>query len=170
MFKRLYGYLEYQNILYPLQFGFKQKYSTNHALKKITESICTSICNNGFGCGIFSYLKKAFDHSILLSKLNHYGRRSNAYDWFQSYLSNTEQFVCINGHKSDSLSITCGIPQGSFIGPLLFCYILTIYLTPRNCAVSSYLLMTLIYIVQVMTRSWTNPKLRASCSGWVDEV
>ena len=32
-----------------------------------------------------------------------------------------------------------------------FCYILTIYLTPRNCAVSSYLLITLIYIVQVMT-------------------
>ena len=89
-------------------------------IMQITESICTSICNNGFGCGIFSYLKKAFDHSILLSKLNHYGRRSKAYDWFQSYLSNTEQFVCINGHKSDSLSITCGIPQGSFIGPLLF--------------------------------------------------
>ena len=64
--------------------------------------------------------RKAFDHSILLSKLNHYGRRSKAYAWFQSYLSNTEQFVCINGHKSDSLSITCGIPQGSFIGPLLF--------------------------------------------------
>ena len=38
MFKRLYGYLEYQNIPYPLQFGFKQKGSTNHALIQITES------------------------------------------------------------------------------------------------------------------------------------
>ena len=46
--------------------------------------------------------------------------RGKAYDWFQSYLSNREQFVCINGHKSDSLSITCGVPQGSILRPLLF--------------------------------------------------
>ena len=61
------------------------------------------------------------NHSILLSKLNYYGVRGKAsYDWFQSYLSNMEQFVCINGHKSDSLSITCGVRQGSILGPLLF--------------------------------------------------
>ena len=78
---------------------------------------------NEFGCGIFIDLKKAFDtvnHSILLSKLNHYGVRGKAYDWFHSYLSNREQFLCINGHNSDSLSITCGVPQGSILGPLLF--------------------------------------------------
>ena len=40
--------------------------------------------------------------------------------WFHSYLSNREQFVCINGHNSDSLPITCGVPQGSILGPLLF--------------------------------------------------
>ena len=34
--------------------------------------------------------------------------------------SNREQFVCINGHNSDYLSITCGVPQGSILGPLLF--------------------------------------------------
>ena len=43
-----------------------------------------------------------------------------AYDWFHSYLSNREQFVGINGHNSDSPSITCGVPQGSILGPLLF--------------------------------------------------
>ena len=116
MFKHLYSYLESRNILYPLQFGSRQKCSTNHALIQITESIRNSIDNNKFGCGMFIDLKKTFDtvnHSILLSKLNHYGVRGKAYDWFQSYLSNREQFVCINGHKSDSLSITCGVPQGS---------------------------------------------------------
>ena len=68
-------------------------------------------------------LKKSFDtvnHSILLSKLNHYGVRGKTYDWFHSYLSNRKQFACINGHNSDSLSITCGVPQGSILGPLLF--------------------------------------------------
>ena len=122
-FKSLYGYLESCNILYPLQFGYRQKCSTNLALIQITESIHNSIDNNEFGCGIFIDLKKAFDtvnHSILLSKLNHYGVRGKAYDWFHLYLSNREQFVCINGHNSDSLSITCGVPQGSILGPLLF--------------------------------------------------
>ena len=60
MFKRLYGYLESHNILYPLQFGFRQKCSTNHALIQITESIRISVDDNEFGCGIFVDLKKAF--------------------------------------------------------------------------------------------------------------
>ena len=126
MFKRLYGYLESRNILYPLQFGFRQKCSTNHALIQITESIHNSTENNEFGCGIFIDLKKAFDtvnHSILLSKLNHYGVRGKAYDWFQSYLSNREQFVCINGHKSDSLSITVvEYLRDPVLDPCCFCY------------------------------------------------
>ena len=60
------------------------------------------------------------NHSILLLKLHHYGIRGVAYNWFQSYLSNRQQFVCANGHNSNHLSITCGVPEGSVLGPLLF--------------------------------------------------
>ena len=100
MFKRLYGYLESHNILYPLQFGFRQTCSTNHALIQITESIRNLIDNNEFSCGIFIDLKKALyfytvNHSILFSILNHYGVRSKAYDWLHSYLSNREQLICM---------------------------------------------------------------------------
>ena len=70
MFKHLYGYLESHNILYPLQFGFRQKCSTNHALIQITQSIHNSTDNNEFGCLPVAFcidLEKAFDtvnHSI----------------------------------------------------------------------------------------------------------
>ena len=153
MFKRLYSYLESRNILYPLQFGFGQKCSTNHAWYKLLNPSLTQLTTMSL-VWHFYWSKKAFDtvnHFVLLSKLNHYGVRGKACEWFQSYLSNREQFVCINGHNSDSLSITSGGPQGSILGPLLFLLYLMIYRTPQNCLVFTYLLMTLIYIVHVKT-------------------
>jgi hypothetical protein len=76
---------------------------------------------------LFLDLKKAFDtvnHKIILSKLGCYGIRGSALSWFQSYLSNRKQICKVNNSLSTIQNITCGIPQGSNLGPLLF----TIYI------------------------------------------
>ena len=105
MYQRLYSYLEELKILYPLQFGFRDKCSTALALISIAECIRQSIDNDEFGCGVFIDLKKVFEtvnHTILRTKLHHYGIRGIVRDWFKSYLSQREQFVCVNGHNSIS--------------------------------------------------------------------
>ena len=68
-------------------------------------------------------LSKAFDtlnHDILLKKLEVYGIRGVTLSWFSDYLSNRQQYVDFNGKSSNLLSINCGVPQGSILGPLLF--------------------------------------------------
>ena len=123
MYKRLYTFLNSNNIIYNLQFGFRQQYSTSHALVNITENIRKALDGGNIGCGIFVDLQKAFDtvdHQILLTKLNHYGIRGVSNDWFKSYLSNRNQYVSINGFDSGLAAINCGVPQGSVLGPLLF--------------------------------------------------
>lgn len=115
------------------QHGFRISKSTSTAIYKLTESVLTSMDKNDHVMGIFCDLSKAFDmvqHSLILEKLEHYGVRGTPLKWFQSYLNNRQQLVEIKyqnfetkkleTHFSESRLITCGVPQGSILGPLLF--------------------------------------------------
>ena len=85
---RLNPFLEQNNCLYPFQFGFRLNYSTNNALMTIVESIQKQLDAGNYTVGVFVDLKKAFDtvdHNILLEKLDYYGIRGVAKNWFESY-------------------------------------------------------------------------------------
>ena len=76
-----------------------------------------------FSCGIFIDVKKVFEtvnHDILLCKLHHYGFRGIINEWFASYLNNRMQTIQIGQHVSNKAIVTCGVLQGSVLGPLLF--------------------------------------------------
>ena len=123
MHSRLYSFFETNNVFYSSQFGFQKHKSTQHSLIEIVEKIRSCIESNKYGCGIFIDLKKAFDtvnHTILLQKLEHYGIRDTSLEWFSTYLKNRTQFVSCNNTSSCIKSISCGVPQGSVLGPLLF--------------------------------------------------
>ena len=123
MYNRLLSFLDKFKILIELQFGFRQRHSTYMALLLLIDELTKALENKDYAVGIFLDFSKAFDtvnHVILLCKLDHYGIRGSALDWFQSYLKDRKQFVTYNGVSSQMKSIKCGVPQGSILGPILF--------------------------------------------------
>ena len=104
MYKRLSNFLDINNLIYSLRFGFQPKYSTINALINLTESIRQTLDRGSFGFFIFADLQKAFymvDHKNLLHKLEYYRIWGICNDWFKSYLLDHKQFVSINEYNSD---------------------------------------------------------------------
>ena len=93
------------------------------ALITLVDHISKALENGDNVIGIFLDFSKAFDtvdHAILLDKLDFYGIRGVAYNWMKDYIQDRTQYVSYNGCMSDKISVKCGVPQGSVLGPLLF--------------------------------------------------
>ena len=121
---QLINYLDNNDLLYKHQYGFRGKHGTSHPLIHFTKNVHEALNNNKFNLSIFIDLKKAFDtvnFDILINKLSLYGIKNIENNWFKNYLNDRVQFVQLPcGTLSEERVVTCGIPQGSVAGPLLF--------------------------------------------------
>ncbi len=117
--------------------GFQEKYqsankkyhSTETALRCVHNNILRALDSGQCVLLILLDLSAAFDtvdHAILLSRLTNMGVTGRALSWFRSYLTGRTQTVQIHGFKSKAHNLSCGVPQGSVMGPILF----LAYLTP----------------------------------------
>ena len=129
MYKRTYYFLEQTNQLYQSQYGFRKSHSCETAIMELVSSIIKGKADGLYTLALFIDLSKAFDtvdHKILLDKLDTYGIRGIANDWFRSYLTNRQMRVkcCVSStgkcEHSKYQPLRHGAPQGSCLGPLIF--------------------------------------------------
>jgi len=84
------------------------------------------------------------DHAVLLSHLEQYvGIHGTALKWFMSYLSNRTFSMMIGDLSSSCASLSCGVPQGSILGPILF----SLYMLPLGSIIARHNLFTVMQMI-----------------------
>ena len=122
IYDQLYHYLDSNKLIFGKQSAYRQLHSVLSCLLKCTTDRYLNLEGGKYTAVTFVDLKRAFDtvnHEILLQKLELYGIHNKEMKWFCSYLTNRKQCCKVNGKISNLESITCGVSQGSCLGPLL---------------------------------------------------
>uniref|UniRef100_A0A669B1Q4 Reverse transcriptase domain-containing protein n=1 Tax=Oreochromis niloticus TaxID=8128 RepID=A0A669B1Q4_ORENI len=126
------------HILDPFQSGFQKQHSTETALLRVYNDLLMASDAGNCSVIILLDLSAAFDtidHKILLNRLKVLaGISGSALDWFSSYLSDRTFSVRADRFTSDIAALTCGVPQGSVLGPLLFSF----YMLPLAGIIQSF--------------------------------
>jgi hypothetical protein len=123
IFKQIYKFFQDKKLFFNAQYGFRFEHCTEFAALDLVDKVMLEMDKMNTPINIFLDLSKAFDtldHKILIQKLEYYGIKGTALKLMESYLTNRKQYVEIHDTKSDILTLTTGVPQGSILGPLLF--------------------------------------------------
>ena len=113
-----------QSLFNHLQSGFRSQHSCHTALSVLCDMWLSAIERSEIVGAVVLDFKKAFDlvdHTVLQQKLKAFLNKPSVISFFHSYLSDRSQYVCVNGKLSAVGAIQTGVPQGSILGPLLFC-------------------------------------------------
>ena len=121
--ERLMSHCENNFLLDKNQGGFRKNHSTTNLTVNFLNDIYSAMNDGQLTLAVFIDLRKAFDtvnHNILCDKLSKFGVKNLNLKWIKNYLHNRMQTTLVNNMVSTTSSITCGVPQGSVLGPLLF--------------------------------------------------
>jgi len=121
---RLVDHLTSNKLLNPHQSAYVKHYSTKTALLYIHDHLINGIGSQKVSCLCLLDLSAAFDtidHNILITRLSSwFGIHGSVHSWFKSYLSSSSFRVKCDDNLSSFHTSSCGVPQGSVLGPLLF--------------------------------------------------
>ena len=123
IYQRLFNFINTNNALFSSPYGFRKNHSTINAVTELVSHVIKAMNRKEHTISVFLDLSKAFDtvnHNILLHKLEFYGIRGIALQWLKNKLTGRKQYILYNNTQSSKQYITCGVPQGSVLGPLLF--------------------------------------------------
>ena len=137
---QLLDHLTHNHLLNPHQSAYRQSHNTETALLRILNDILLGLDNDKVALLALLDLSAAFDtidHSILLSRLQtSFGISGTVLSWFQSYLLDRSQTVCVKGASSKPSVLSFGVPQGSVLGPMLF----VLYASPVSDVISRHVM------------------------------
>ena len=120
LYEQIYSFLTTNNFLSQRQWSFRSLHSTVLALNDCTNEWLLNIDQGGINAVFFQDIKMAIKNEVPLTKLQCYGIRGQELELFTSYLSERIQCCNVNEKTSGHREITCSVPQGSVLGPLLF--------------------------------------------------
>ena len=175
VFQQIHAFMMQNNIFNTFQSGFRPHHSTETVLIKVLNDIHLNNDACKSSVLVLLDLSAAFDtvdHNILLSRLEKWvGLTGTVLQWFKSYLQDRAFFVSIGNHESERTKITCGVPQGSILGPLLF----NIYMLPlaqimehHNISYHTYADDTQLYI-SVSSHDYSPLRSLSNCIHQINE-
>ncbi len=176
---RLEEHLKSSSLYDDVQSAYRNGHSTETALLRVHHDLTVALDKNCCAVLLMLDLSAAFDtidHPILLKRLEHsFGIKDSALSWFSSYLKDRTQCVAIDSDQSESITLNFGVPQGSVLGPRLYC----MFSKPigeickrHNMIYHFYADDSQIYLVVEPSDNWTNIAARledciADISSWM---